>query len=115
MLVAGGLLPLDDLDAQLAAERVFIKMSARAHRDAVSYERVAVARRLDVAREELAAAEQRHALADGAAAIAVAANALAPVSVAHDALVGRLAHIDSEIRRVGRLSDRKLARERGRA
>lgn len=115
MLVASGVLPLDDLDAQLAAERILIKMSARAARDGIAYERLGIVQRLDAARVDLANAEARHALADGAANIAIAAAALAPVAIAHDALVGRLDHIDDELRRVGRLSDRSLAEERGRA
>jgi len=115
MLLESGLLPLDDVDAQLLAEKVMIKMTARAARDGISYERVGIQARLDAVAVELAHAEQRHALADGAANVAIAANALAIVAVAHDKLVKRLAHIDAELRRVGRLSDRKLAAERGRA
>jgi len=115
MLVDAGLLPLDDIAEQRLAEKVFITMTARACRDGIQYERVGILARLDAAAVELAHAEARHALADGAANIAIAAAALTPIALAHRALAGRLDHIDAQIKRVGRLSDRKLAEERGRA
>jgi hypothetical protein len=113
MLVDAGL-GLPNREADAATRRAFAKETATAWRDGIAQERRRIVVRLDAAAAELAETMARHETAATPVAAAVVAAELAIIGPAHDKLAARLAHIDAEHTRACRLSDSKLAAERGR-